>query len=129
MHSYMHTRAHAHVHAPQVGIIYLEPATSVGTTAMVDSWLLTLPEPVRPHAPALKALFQGLLDEALDFHTRHLTEFVATVQPNLWRSVLNIIDGFLKVCLCVSLSLCECVCVCVCVCVIQTATQEELMSE
>lgn len=79
----------------RVGIIYLESSTSVGTAAMVDSWLLKLPEPVKPFAPVFKGLFNELLDDVLDFHKRDMREFVATVQPNLWRSVLNIIDGFL----------------------------------
>ena len=80
----------------RVGIIYLEPATSVGTAAMVDSWLLTLPEAVKQYAPVFKGLFNEMLDDVLDFHKRNLKEFVPTVEPNLWRSVLNIIDGFLK---------------------------------
>ena len=80
----------------RVGIIYLEPATSVGTGAMVDSWLLTLPGPVKQYGVVFKGLFNEMLDEVLDFHKRNLKEFVATVEPNLWRSVLNIIDGFLK---------------------------------
>jgi dynein heavy chain len=80
----------------RVGIIYLEPSTSVGTSAIVDSWLLTLPEAVQRYSSTLKALFNDLLDQVLDFHKRNLKEFVATVEPNLWRSVLNIIDGFLK---------------------------------
>jgi len=58
IHTYTHTHTHMHaqifevedlsVASPatvsRVGIIYLEPSTSVGTAAMVDSWLLTLPE-------------------------------------------------------------------------------------
>jgi len=79
----------------RVGIIYLEPSTSVGTKAMVDSWLLTLPADVKPHADKFKKLFDAHLDDAIDFHKRNLKEYVATVEPNLWRSTLNVIDGFL----------------------------------
>ncbi|KAJ1485019.1 hydrolytic ATP binding site of dynein motor region D1-domain-containing protein, partial [Baffinella frigidus] len=78
----------------RVGIIYLEPTTSVGTAAMVKSWLQTVPAVVEPFKPQLQALFDALFDESIDFHKRNLKEYVRTVEPNLWRSVLNIIDGF-----------------------------------
>ena len=70
-------------------------SSSVGTSAIVDSWLLTLPEAVERYLSTLKALFNDLLDQVLDFRKRNLKELVATVEPNLWRSVHNIIDGYL----------------------------------
>ena len=79
----------------RVGIIYLEPSTSVGSAAVVTSWLQTLPPAVECHKQQLLKLFDALLDEAIDFHKRNLREYVKTVEPNLWRSVLNLIDGFL----------------------------------
>jgi len=51
---------------------------------------------VKPYSTVFKGLFNELLDEVLDFHKRNLKEFVATVEPNLWRSVLNVVDGFLQ---------------------------------
>ena len=80
----------------RVGIIYLDPIATVGTQAMVTSWLQTLPAAVMQFRPQLQALFDFTLDAALDFHQRNLKEYVRTVQPNLWRSILNILDGFLK---------------------------------
>jgi len=80
----------------RVGIIYLDPIATVGTKAMVTSWLQTLPAAVTKYAPQLQALFDTTLDAALDFHQRNLKEYVNTVQPNLWRSIFNILDGFLK---------------------------------
>jgi hypothetical protein len=68
--------------------------------AIQDSWLLTLPEAIKQrlkrYSSKLKALINDLLDQVLDFHKRNPVEFVSTVEPNLWRSVLNIFDGFLK---------------------------------
>jgi dynein heavy chain len=80
----------------RVGIIYLDPIATVGTKAMVTSWLQTLPPSVMKFRPQLQSLFDSMLDSALDYHQRNLKEYVKTVQPNLWRSILNILDGFLK---------------------------------
>eukprot|EP00961_Rhodomonas_salina_P210143 2837303-Rhodomonas_salina.1 len=80
----------------RVGIIYLEPSTSVGTKAMVTSWLQTLPPDVEPYRDQLQKLFDDIFEDALDFHRRNLKEYVKTVEPNLWKSVLNLFDGFLK---------------------------------
>jgi dynein heavy chain len=80
----------------RVGIIYVEPSTSVGTKAMVASWLQTLPPAVAPFKAQFQDLFLCFLDEALDFHKRNLREYVATVEPNLWRSVLDVVSGYLK---------------------------------
>eukprot|EP00960_Hanusia_phi_P026860 746504-Hanusia_phi.AAC.16 len=80
----------------RVGIIYLDPTATVGTQAMVASWLETLPHDLNRYQKDFKKLFDQLFDDALDFHYRELSEYVKTVEPNRWRSVLNIIDGFLK---------------------------------
>ena len=80
----------------RVGIIYLDPIATVGTKAIVTSWLQTIPPAAQKYRSQLQKLFDSMLDEALDFHKRNIKEYVKTVEPNLWRSVLNILDGFLK---------------------------------
>ena len=80
----------------RVGIIYVEPSTSVGTKAMVTSWLQTLPAALGPYKDQLQQLMDLLLDDALDFHKRNLKEYVPTVEPNLWRGVLDMLNGFFK---------------------------------
>ena len=74
----------------------MEPSTSVGSKAMVKSWLQTLPPAVTPFKNQLQELFNVFLDEAIDFHKRNVKEYVATVEPNLWQSVLDVLNGYLK---------------------------------
>jgi dynein heavy chain, axonemal len=80
----------------RVGIIYLDPVATVGTKSMVTSWLQTIPPAAKKFTSQLQTLFDDILDAAIDFHKRNLKEYVKTVEPNLWRSILNILDGFLK---------------------------------
>jgi dynein heavy chain len=80
----------------RVGIIYLDPVATVGTKSMVTSWLQTIPPAAKKFTSQLQTLFDKILDAAIDFHKRYLKEYVKTVEPNLWRSILNILDGFLK---------------------------------
>ncbi len=39
---------------------------------MVDSWLLTLPGPVKQYGVVFKGLFNEMLDEVLDFYKYNL---------------------------------------------------------
>jgi dynein heavy chain, axonemal len=78
------------------GMVYTEP-TSLGYDVLVQSWVEALPP---CFSPAMKAGFQALFDtyvkSTLYFLRRYLEEPVPTVDNQLVRGLLNLLDCFLE---------------------------------
>eukprot|EP00762_Andalucia_godoyi_P002130 ANDGO_02526.mRNA.1 Dynein-1-beta heavy chain len=77
------------------GMVYMEPATSVGNAALVSSWLDALPETVVELRPRFQELFDQYLYESLKFVRRNCREYVPTVDNNLVCSFFRMIDCFM----------------------------------
>lgn len=73
-------------------MIYLEP-TSLGWRPLFHSWLEKIPQVlVEEHREWLEALFEWLVDPCLQFAKRNCKEYVTSMQANLVRSLMNLIE-------------------------------------
>lgn len=76
----------------RVGIIYMDPLSCVGTSALVQSWAALQHASVQGVIPRLRELCDSLLDRALDFVQRNCRYYVPPVPNNLISSTLNILS-------------------------------------
>jgi dynein heavy chain len=75
-------------------MIFLEPS-SLGWKPMVQSWLLDNVSN-QQHASAISSIFDEWLDQCIDFVRRECTELCETLNSNLARSMLNILQSTLN---------------------------------
>jgi len=76
------------------GMIYLEP-TAIGSEPLVKSWLQRLHPQFKPIIVQLAALFDNVLNLAIAFARRYVSEPVPTVDNAMAKACMNLVDAFL----------------------------------
>jgi dynein heavy chain len=74
------------------GMVYMEPQ-ALGLSVLIKSWLNSLHTVFTDLKPKFQQLFDSLLDPCIEFIRRHCTEPVPTVDNNLAKSLLNLLQA------------------------------------
>ncbi|KAF0288035.1 Dynein heavy chain 1, axonemal [Amphibalanus amphitrite] len=74
------------------GMVYLEPS-GLGLNALVESWLSTLPDSMKPYWDTLRALCDSWLEPAIAHMRANTKEIVTTVDSNLCATLLRLMSA------------------------------------
>eukprot|EP01083_Nonionella_stella_P111300 326422_1 len=77
------------------GMIYMDPE-SLGLDAMIQSWLQSIDDMFSTARKSFNLLFNMLFDASVEFIRNHCIEPVPSVDNNLCRSLMNVIDCLLE---------------------------------
>eukprot|EP00792_Barthelona_sp_PAP020_P009040 TRINITY_DN3265_c0_g4_i2.p1 TRINITY_DN3265_c0_g4~~TRINITY_DN3265_c0_g4_i2.p1 ORF type:complete len:4140 (+),score=1212.96 TRINITY_DN3265_c0_g4_i2:30-12449(+) len=76
------------------GMVYMEPSY-IGLSPLIQSWIATIPSNFEEHAVRIQANLNSLITPLVEYIRHDLSEVVSTVDSNLCKSALNIMDSFM----------------------------------